>query len=196
MSDLTKPTRYKRRLLVSALTLLLLLAGQFFLWRFVHQAAMTLQIKRTENQQLANLRARLRAVDEALVSQQPALDSLINVFPLLNFSSQAVEKLEGLAERHGLALTIANIKEEAAITSRGRSDIVPLAFIVKVVGNSDDLLGYLDDIEHGEELVVIKSWLLENSTDQLAASGVPTLQHSLTIDLTFYLQKIRDAQPQ
>jgi len=172
--------------------LLIVLAGsQYFLWRWVRVAANSLQDRRTQAQQLANLKERLGQIDDSIASQQQPLTNLDKIFPNIASSSEIVERLELLTERRGLQLEIKNIKEEEIITSRGPADIVPLVFLVNVIGNSDELLAFLDDLEHLEQQLVVRTWTLESFLDRSNPAIVAPLRHRMTVEITFYLQRTR-----
>lgn len=192
MISTPKNARYRRKFSVMLFALVVLIGAQFLLWPFVQSAAANLHNKRTQEQQLINLRHRLKEIDETVHKYDSALENLDGIFPDLAASSQTVEQLEAVAQRRGLQLKIDSIREQDSIASRGPADIVPLTFLMSVTGGSDDLLSYLDDVEHLEEQVVVKTWAIKAILD--STSGTPQLKHQLTMDLTFYLQRYRDGQ--
>jgi hypothetical protein len=176
-----------KQLLLNTVLLLVLLAGQPFLWRFVLSSAQSLQDRRTVEQQLANLRERLTVIDETQAQQAGLFGQLDEVFLPLDSTPQAVERLEQLADLQGVVLEIQNIREETPIGSQSRNIIIPLRVTLKATGQPDRLLEYIDAIEHVPEVTVVDEWVLRSFLDNSSGTGTQVI-YELSVNIVFYFQ--------
>lgn len=179
-------SRKYRRLATTVVILFALIAAQPFLWRFVHRQALDLQQKRSQGQQVANVKARNDEVKKTLQTQRDFLNQLEIVSPPVDSLTQAVERVEQLGDQLGLIINLSVIQEVPASDSVVKEEnIVPVAVSVDTVGSVNLLLSFLDRVEHTQELTIIPNWTLEP-----VAAGQP--QYALTMDILFFLKHASD----
>jgi len=176
-----------RRVISQVLILLVLVVGQPFLWRFVRSSAQALHGKRTAEQQQINLRQRLDEIEQATAEQQPLVEQLATSFPARNLAAQVVERLEQLSDERGVEIDIRDISERDPLAGRGKVRLVPLVVTVEAAGSPDQLLGYLEAVEHVPEVVTISEWALESFR---GTTGGPAVGHRLTMSVVFYLSEV------
>lgn len=161
--------------------------AQWWLWQFVRSAAEQLHVKQTEASQLADITKRIATINAVHQQQRSLLEQLSVSFPSLADTPQAIERLERLAGERGVGLTIRSIGDgqEASTKKDTKNKIVPLAIIIRATGSVDQLLAYLEAIEHVPELTALESWSL--APDPLAVAGAAP---SYVFDgkVVFYLQ--------
>lgn len=184
VSTLSANRKY-RRLATTIVLLVVLVSVQPFLWRFVHRQALQLQQKRSQGQQIANVQARNQEVEKTLHMQRGFLDQLELVSPPTTSLTQAVERVEQLGDQLGLLVTITVIQEVPASNSVVKEDdIVPVAVSVDTVGSANQLLSFLDRVEHTQELSIVPRWGLTPVT--LSST------YMLNMDILFFLRRMPD----
>lgn len=177
-----------RPLLIMVVFLLVLTGVQPFLWRFMSTSATKLQDKRTEQEQYTNLQQQLADIDRVREEQTELVAQLEAIFPSLHKATQPVERLEQLADRRNLLLAISNIKELEPLDKKGREELVPLQITLQAQGPPDQLLGYIDDVEHAQEVVTISSWVID-VYQETGEDGQSRDRHRLDMNVSFYVRK-------
>ncbi len=182
-----------RRLGTTVLLLVVLVAAQPFVWRFVHARALELQQKRSQGQQIANVKARNEEVKTTLKNQENFLNQLQVVSPPLTSLTQVVERVEQLADQLGLTVNISVIQELPASGALVKEEeIVPVSVAIEAKGTVNQLLSFFDRVEHTQELSIVRTWSM--APDLAPAPGVvpvvSTPSYVLTMDILFFLQRI------
>lgn len=191
MSALFANARVWRKFLITLVVVIGLGAGQPWLWGYVKQGAEDIHNRRTEEQQLQELTERLRTIEQKHTDQAPLLDGLAVVFPRARDTSQVVERLEQLADRQSVELTVQNIAPPPAGPGKKPSVLSPTIVSVQVKGSATRLLQYIDAVEHVQELAIVQSWDLAAAPPVAAApAGAPVSSPGYTVamNILFYLQ--------
>lgn len=181
-----KISQQLKQMILWSLALIALISAQPFLWRYVSAQAHDLQDRRTQEQQFYNLEARLAEVRQTNNDQQQLLDQLSVVFLPRGETSQVVERLEQLAERHGVVLQILGITERPVEDTKDRSGIVPVVVTLEGSGLPDQLFSYLDAVEHTQEASLVNSWSVQEVRNN--PGSIPAIVHRLQMSVTFYFQ--------
>lgn len=173
-----------KRFTIVSIAALVLLIAQFFVWNFVESSANRLQEKRTQETQLINLQERIAEVEATFENQQALLDQLEVIFPNRGATSQAVERLERLAEQEGVSLEIKSISETE------KEQLVELEVAVIASGPAPFLLQYMDVVEHVSELTKISKWTVEPSKTKSNEEDVVRSVElfDLSMSVIFYMQ--------
>ncbi|MBI3255750.1 MAG: hypothetical protein HYZ63_02155 [Candidatus Andersenbacteria bacterium] len=173
-------------------TLVLVVAlgvAQIWLWRYVQTSAQTLRNRQTEEQQLEELNGRIAIIEQNYKAQLPLLDQLLVVFPQASQTSQIVDRLEQLADRQRVELSIENITTQALVESQKNTALIPLLVTMDVKGAATTLLEYLAAVEHIQEIAVVKDWQIAPLPPRAPTPGEPAgASHQMTMNVIFYLQ--------
>jgi hypothetical protein len=189
-----------RRLAVTLFTLVVLLILQPFLWRFVHEQALTLQQERSQEQQIANVKERNDEIGRRLETAREFLTQLEAVSPPTADKTKIVERVEQLADQLGLVMDITVIQELQGSDAVASDDhVVPVSMSVSTTGPTRQLLSFFDRVEHTQELSVVPTWTLAPAAGPAAPPGAPvvggeSLPYTLTMDILFFLRRINDGQ--
>ena len=170
-----------RTLVITVVVILGLLIAQPFLWRLVGSMTIRLQDKRSQIQQVTEMKSRIKAAEDNLKEQQASLNQLTAVVPMNRDTIQILERVEGVASQMNLAVEVAGITEGEPYNYGGAGSIpvFPLVVAVKALGQPSQLLEYIEAMEHVRELVQVKSFAISS-----AGGGL----FSLDMSITFYLQ--------
>lgn len=185
--------RRYRNLLLSLVVLIMLVAVQPVLWRLVKRQAAGVHAQQTQQQQQIDVQQRTERMRADVAQQQEVIASIGLVSPPLQSLPQVVERLENLADRRGLSLTINNINQSVAEQS---AVLVPVIVSFEVVGQVEALLGYFEQIEHTQELTMVQSWSLTPLSASVTSVGVPLVQqYQLVADVSFFLINQDNVKP-
>ncbi len=149
--------------------IVLLLAGQWFLWKQVERSALLLHMRQTNEQQYAMVSLQLLEAQQSLEAHAPSFATLGDVLPSRDTLSQVLGRMEGLADTHGVSLSIKSI-ESAETVAAGSQEIVPHVFAAEVQGAAENLLVFLDALENQKQLGHIDSWELSSSGPSVSGS--------------------------
>lgn len=180
-----------QKFLVTLVVVMGLAVVQPWLWGYVKGGAEAIHNRRTEEQQLKELIERLAVIEQKHTEQAALLDGLTVIFPHATATSQVVDRLEVLADRQSVELSVQNIAPPTAAPGEKPTVLSPTVVSVQVKGSATRLLQYIDAVEHVQELAVIQSW------DLAPAPAVATLPsgalavspgYTLAMNILFYLQ--------
>lgn len=174
--------RDARRLLVVVGVILLLMAGQPWLWGWVFDSATEFRNRQTQQGQLANvqrLTEQIRVVDPA---QAALLEQAGVAFPLMGAAPQIVERLEGLAETQGLTMQLVAIRE-VSVPGRGPK-LVPFDIDLTVAGAPRAVLAFVETVEHMQELTQVTALNMDPVTVPVVGQKV----YRLSMTVRFFLQ--------
>lgn len=192
MSTLFANARAWRKFLIILAMVVGLAAAQPWLWGYVKQGAEDIHNRRTEEQQLQELAERLRLIAQKHTDQAALLDGLAIEFPRVGDTSQVVERLEQLADRQSVELTVQNIAPPpTAVPGKKPSVLSPTIVSVQVKGSATRLLQYIDAVEHVQELAIVQSWDLAAAPPAAPASALGPVSspgYTLAMNILFYLQ--------
>lgn len=188
--------KYKR-LATTFFLLLVLAVAQPFLWHFVQARALSLQQTRSQEKQIANVKARNAEVQKALDDESAILSQQLAVAaPALADQTRVVERLEALGDQLSLQ---ANITVIVALPGdsplASEESIVPVAVTVQTAGPPEALLSFMERVEHTPELSLISNWALSPAIPEAAPGGrgqAGSSDYSLTMDVIFFLQQTSD----
>lgn len=176
-----------QQLIVTGVLLVVLGIAQPFLWNFVWRSADALHSKRTEEQQLQELQARIKDSNAQYQAQQPLVDQLSVSFPKAADTSQVVDRMEQLANKVGVALSIKNIVTEAP-TKKTTSGLSNFVVTIKADGTAHGLLQYIDALEHAQEVATIRQWVITPGPASTAGQPISLVPFTMTANVVFYLQ--------
>ena len=177
-----------RKLIILGSVLLILLAVQPFLWRYVETSTEALRMKQSEKTQYQSIGSNLDKVKSTIAEQEQALEELSVVFPKKDNTSQVVGRLERLADDNGIDFQIKSILEkEVDASGQKLPGLTPLQVTLEASGDPVHLLQYLEATEHVPEVATIDSWSLQKSTVTDSATGQQTTQYGLVAQVTFYI---------
>ncbi|MEX1112136.1 MAG: hypothetical protein WEC84_01625 [Candidatus Andersenbacteria bacterium] len=177
-----------RQLTTWILIAIVLTVAQPFMWNLVRGSAEKLQETRTSEEQSVALRARLGEITSRLGGSDQLIDQLSLSFLDAGAAPQAVERLEQLAGRVGLALDIIAIENKDIEELRKQEEIIPLSLHVQAVGRPSQLISYIDLVEHAPEVVDIRSWTLAPAPRARTAIS----EQLYAIDLVVYFYLLRE----
>jgi 50S ribosomal subunit-associated GTPase HflX len=150
---------------------LILLLAQFPLWILVERFATTLHEKRAQSLQIADLDRRNEEVSAALKGQEEYIDQLDVVTPPLVSLTQVVERVEQLADQQRLAVSLQDISQPTATSNQKELHLSQIRLSITVSGTADQVLNYLDQLEHIPELTVVDAWSLKPQGGQYVLSA-------------------------
>lgn len=153
-----------RRVLVNIIIVVVLATIQPAIWDWVSVSSQALHDQRTITGQRENLEEQLvllRAEQESSQSIQDQLDAaLIGSTEI----TQAVERLESKAQEKSVALRVHNIAAK-----EGDGEIDSLVITTTATGPINNILQYLEAVEHLAEVTVVKDLLLRPAPRPAAA---------------------------
>lgn len=180
-----------RPLLIAGAVVVILAAVQPFLWKYVASSARGYQDKRTQAQQLRLLEDRLSLITQAIDRDRPLLRQLNASLLSRGSESQAVERIEQLADREGVILTTQSINERKQDASDTSKILTPLDVVVQVQGEPAKLLQYIDAVEHMQEVVHIQQITMKTINPTPGKEKTTTnapVSAELSMTITFYIQ--------
>lgn len=182
--------RYKRALFHLGLTVLLL-GVQVWVWQRIERAAEVVHQRRSEQQQLHALQARVDQIKQTNVVQQGYADQLNVVVPQQAALPQVVERLERLAVESRVQLDIVDISDlPPAPDSEVDVPLKPVGVSIRVLGSAPQLLTMIDAIEHVQEIAIIERWSLNPASVQPLPGTLPGQNlYSLSAHVIFFLSK-------
>lgn len=180
-----------RRLGTTVVLLVVLVAAQPFLWRFVQTSALDLQQKRSQSQQISNVNDRNEEVKGTIKTQENFLDQLQVVSPPVTSLTQVVERVEQLGDQLGVLVNISVIQELQASASLVKEEgIVPVSVAIEATGTVNQLLSFFDRVEHTQELSIVRTWsLVPAAVSGPVGTPVVNPTYSLTMDILFFLRQ-------
>lgn len=145
------------------------------------------QDKRSQIQQVTGMRSRIKAAEDNFKEQQALLNQLTAVVPMNRDTIQILERVEGVASQMNLTVEVVGITEGEPYSYGGVGSIpiFPLVVAVTALGQPSQLLEYIEAVEHVQELVQVKSFVISPGEGSL---------FSLDMAITFYLQQQDDGQ--
>lgn len=175
--------------LVITLSLVVVLGtAQIWLWQYVETSALELRNRQTEEQQLTELNSRIAVIEANYKAQLPLLDQLQVVFPQQTQTSQIVDRLEQLADKQKVELSIANINTQPVSDVQKSTGLIPLLVTMDVKGSATGLLEYIGAVEHIQEIAVVRDWQMAAAKAPAAAGAPVAASHQMTMNVLFYLQ--------
>lgn len=185
-----KQPSLKQQLVVTILMLIALGGAQPFLWGYVKASADALHARRTEEQQLQELQARIHDIETKYKAGQPLIDQLSVPFPKTGQTSQVVDRLEQLADKTGVAMEITNILTDPP-SKKGGGNLNSFVVTVRVDGTAHGLLQYIDALEHIQEVVTLRQWVFNAVpvSATIVPGAKPTYPFSMNMNVVFYLQQ-------
>jgi hypothetical protein len=196
-----KQTTLVQQVSVAGVIFAALSIGQFFLWSWVQSSADALHTKQTEQQQLGQLQARVQSIQAKYQSDQPLVDQLSVPFPKAVNTPQVVDRLEQVATKAGVIMTLTNIasQDANAVAAKNGSKTAPstqlttVTVTLKLDGTAHALLEYIAALEHIQEVTTLQQWTLQAvpaAAGQTVAPGqTPAPQlFTMTANVLFYLQ--------
>lgn len=155
-----------RRVLVSVIVVIILIAIQPALWDWVGRSAEELHNRRTLAGQLANLQDQLAQLKTEQGSAQTVQDQLDAVLISREGITQAVERIESQAQGIPVTLRVHNIETQS---EGGKID--SLVITATATASVDKLLQYLETIENLAEITSINNFLLRPAPRPVGAVG-------------------------
>lgn len=137
--------------------ILILLISQVFLWGYVRKAARELHMRQTNEQQYEMLSLKLLEAEQNFLEQQKSLGQLSEILPSQETISQVLGQMESLADAKKVTLELKSI-EDADPIEAGADTIAPRVFSAEAAGPIEDLLAFLESLEHQKQLSRIESW--------------------------------------
>lgn len=134
--------------------------AQPWLWGYVFDVAASFRDRQTQQAQLANTLRLVEDVRQVDPAAQALLDQAAIAFPTRASAPQIVERLEALADSQTLSLQLESIREEPATNTR-RQQLIPLVVNLSVAGSPAALLGFLEKVEHMQELTQVDEWSMK-----------------------------------
>lgn len=193
-----------KTLLVRVVILVVLVGAQFWLWQLVKDRVNDFQQKRFQAQQIEDLNNRINQIKQNQKNQQELLSQLDLIVPTKSSLAQIIERLERVASDRSVRLKISSIKEDQASSGSATPTlpVSPVTFSAQVTGTAQQLLQYLDSIEHLQELTVVPTWSITSTTQNganptgAAASPAPSQSaiYTMSFDITFWLQTTTHAK--
>ncbi len=188
MNPLFTNARAWQQISLTLVLAIVLGVAQPWLWGYVEQGAEAIHNRRTEEQQLRELADRLVAIEQKHKEQASLLDGLTVIFPRVNATSQVVDRLEQLADKQSVELSIQNIGSPTTSPNKKPSVLSPTVVSVQVKGSATRLLQYIDEVEHVQELAIIQSWDLTLAPALPSPIPGASPQYVLAMNILFYLQ--------
>ena len=181
-----------QQVITAGVICLVLVIGQFVLWGFVQSSADALHTKRTEQQQLDQLQARVQSIQAKFQADQPLVDQLSVPFPKAANTPQVVDRLEQVATKTGVRMSLTNIATQAPATaaSKTASQLNVVTVTLKLDGSAHGLLEYIAALEHIQEVATLQQWTLQPvpvAPGTPAQTAAPQL-FTMTANVLFYLQ--------
>lgn len=163
-------SRY-RRLAASMLLVLILAGAQPLVWRLVKRQAQVVHSRRTLQQQQADVRSRAEAMQNSLAQNADTIVIISAAAPPITSLSQAVERVELLADKRSLSLDVLNIAQrpDSAVET-----VIPVAISLRVFGPIETILEFMEQIEQLQELTMLESWQLEPAAAPPGVVGAQT----------------------
>jgi len=166
---------------------LALLVGQFWLWMRVRTSLEEWRSASSLEEQREIINSRSGSIEGVLRQQKILLDQLSIVAPPVANVSQLIDRLERMADERQLTVRVRNIAE-----GRGQG-VVPLDLEIRATGSMDDLLSYLQAIEHLQELTRLTQWTVSQETVRRGVQDSQTTVaseqlYSMSMNMSFYVQ--------
>lgn len=182
--------KHIQRLVGLVIGIIALGASQYWLWGQVKQAAVDLHVLRTAEQQQDILKGRLEEVKADRAQLESSFSQLAVIFPQEGSTTQAVERLEEVADATGVRVDVNSIEQLSPIKPKSGPGLVPLVVALEIAAPVERLLEYIDRIEHVPEAIRIWQYGIEPvklTEEPPLPSGVEL--YRLSMRVTFYLQE-------
>lgn len=178
--------RTLQKIIVSALSVIVLATSQLYIWGWVEDLAATFHDQRTIEQQIVNLKDQLGELEKNAATQVQVDNQIDTVTIQQDEISQAIERLEQKAQDLQLQLSTNSIITEPA---NGSSNFSPLVITVTAQGPIEQLLRYMESIEYLTEVTSIRDFSLT-----INPRPSPTVQaiHTLSLNIVFLTDKLDD----
>jgi len=173
-----------RKLMLGSGLALILLFGQPWLWNRVLVAAARFRDRQTQEEQLGNVNQLVDKLRNVEAVEQGLLEQTLIPFPVQGDAPQLVERLEGLAQNKGLAMTLESIVERE-VTKKSKQKLIPLDLTFSVSGSPRSVLSFFDAMEHMQEFNQVQTWAL-TTVPGVRQGGVA---YGAQITLRFYQQQ-------
>jgi len=208
-----------KSLITTSVIVLALLVLQPFLWKMVQNRAEVLHEKRTQAEQIEEVRRRIENIQENYDSQRIFIEQLTSVIPQSRDALQVIERLETASQGLDVLLEVSRIDEglplrsvedlqetdetearsvaeESATVAGGEAGrIFPLYITLTVTGVPEVLIEYIDAIEHVQELSRIQKFTLSPAvSEEEQLTGVESRNFQLLMTVIFYLQGSSDGE--
>ncbi|MFH1354003.1 MAG: hypothetical protein ABIH36_01825 [bacterium] len=158
-----------------------LVVAQAFLWQMVRSMTVRFQEKRSQIQQVAELKSRIEITESNYKKQRASLDQLTAVVPFNRDTIQVLERLESVANQMSMEIDVVGIVEgEPLWSAGGGAAVFPLTVSVTTSGKPSQLLDYVEEMEYVQELVQVQSFAITAGNGDL---------FNLDMAVTFYLQQ-------
>ncbi len=186
--------RQYRHLGVRLFLIVVLAAVQPLLWRLVASTAHQVHLKRSQQEQIVEVKNRVAQITQAQQEAQALVDQAHTVVPPQGALPKILERVERLALEQQVALTIRDIVEavprEDEETNLG---VLPVHVTAEVKGAPSAMLAFLDAVERLPELAVLKGWSVQVTTVSPLPGASPSVVNTLTTTIIFFVQN-GDAQ--
>jgi len=199
MEKRTNPRLVKRTkaLVLMIVMVVAMCVAQPFLWQMVSSSSEKLQMEKSKAKQIEAVKSLREEVKKEYKEQQPFLDQLTVVVPMRRDILQVIERLEELAQKEGLAISVESIKEGKSLDSVNKKkkkqegpSIYPLTLSVKAVSDPGLLVRYIEAVENAREVTAIQSFSISPVLDRSGNSYA----YKLEMDVNFYLQGNGDSE--
>lgn len=179
--------------------IIVLLGAQFLLWPWVLGLSEATHEELFVEQQVNAVKSRNEESEMTLKKQAGYLEQLDVVVPADSTLPQQVEKLEQLAASQGVKLRLSAITdEETKRSTRKNTGIVPVKIGMQISGPLNNVLGYLERVEHQQEIVTVSRWWLKPALPQeylqavedglTGTENVYMVPFSLNVDAALFLK--------
>lgn len=172
-------------IILRILIVIILLAVQPFLWKFVGDRARQLHSNQTNEEQFALLSQKLIDSQKAFSDAQPRLADLSDSFPPATTISQVVGRIEALADTKHLVIELKSIEDGSPVEA-GKGAITAKHITASVTGPVESLFSFLEAMEYQKEVLHIDSWdLIQGSLPSVSPVASP--QQGVPLDTIFQM---------
>ncbi len=165
-----------------------LVVVQVPIWYGVGVFAQKLFDNRMIEQQLWVVRQRNESAWEQLTAQTNYLSQLDMVVPNISTLAQEIERMERLADEAGIVLNTNEIKEEDLVGSQAGSLLKVANVTLDLVGDPEQLLVFLGQLEHLQELTEVTEISLRQWTSEAQVTEDGRQAYILSVRVKFYMQ--------
>ncbi|HBE90731.1 MAG: hypothetical protein A3E37_03105 [Candidatus Andersenbacteria bacterium RIFCSPHIGHO2_12_FULL_46_9] len=197
-------------LIVLSVIVVFLIGLQPFLWGWVKSRSIALHEVRIRAEQVEEVKKRTKEMQENYDNQKVFVAQLDSVVPPSRNALQVIERLETATQGLNVTLEVSRIDEGVALkqgqevgleeTDQPRTvlpqtknnderkvSIIPLLITVNATGRPENLVEYIDVVEHVQELSYIQKLTISPAPNKANATENETA-FQLLMTVVFYLQ--------
>jgi hypothetical protein len=199
-----------KTLIILGVVVVLLIGLQPFLWSWVKSRSIALHELRIRAEQINEVRKRTKEIQENYDNQKAFVAQLDSVVPPSRNALQVIERLETATQGLDVTLEVSRIDEGVALTQgqevgleeaaqpkaalpktknndEQHVSIIPLFITVNATGRPENLVEYIDAVEHVQELSYIQKLTISPAQAKATVTENVT-DFQLLMTVVFYLQ--------